>query len=188
MSQTSTMAQTSGVFVLDGSPKEKNAFFAGRTEVYVDGDRLKVVEWPEETEDPSLTLATYYLGPGLLKSLRGMVNVWPSFLNRINLLPGRKSIPLVNLNCRPHFLDCIKKRSCHVDLGAPMSSGTCRLHRLMLPCLRLAEHWNSRLPPTQKSPYSQGMNFWTDFESHRQIGLHCTKPNRSPAPRCHLNP
>ena len=67
MSQTSTMAQTSGVFVLDGSPKEKNAFFAGRTEVYVDGDRLKVVEWPEETEDPSLTLATYYLGSGIVK-------------------------------------------------------------------------------------------------------------------------
>jgi len=67
MFQSLSMAQTSGVFILDGWPKEKNAFFAGRTEVYVDGDRLKVVEWPEETEDSSLTLATYYLGSGIVK-------------------------------------------------------------------------------------------------------------------------
>jgi hypothetical protein len=63
----SAWAQTSGVFVLDGWPEERMGPFAGRTEILVDGDRLRITEWPEDSEDPARTLATYYTGASVVK-------------------------------------------------------------------------------------------------------------------------
>ena len=68
---TSTLAiemrgQT-GVWVFDGWPHEKNGYFAGQTEVLVDGARVRITEWPEDSEDSSLALVTYHLGASVVK-------------------------------------------------------------------------------------------------------------------------
>ena len=57
----SALAQA-GTWVLDGWPHEKNGFFAGRTVVHADGDRLKITEWPENSEDDAESMETYFLG------------------------------------------------------------------------------------------------------------------------------
>ena len=56
-----------GTWVLDGWPDQKSGYFAGRTEIYADGDRLKITEWPEHTEDDTQTLETYFLGQTVVK-------------------------------------------------------------------------------------------------------------------------
>ena len=60
-------AQTSDEFVLDGWPEERMGPFAGRTEILVNGDRHRIIEWPEDIEDPALTLITYYTGATVVK-------------------------------------------------------------------------------------------------------------------------
>ena len=63
-----TMGWTqAGTWVLDGWPDEQSGYFAGRTEIYADGDRLKITEWPENTEDDTQTLETYFLGQTVVK-------------------------------------------------------------------------------------------------------------------------
>ena len=68
---TSTLAiemrGQAGVWVFDGWPHEKNGYFAGQTEVLVDGARVRITEWPEDSEDPSLALVTYHLGASVVK-------------------------------------------------------------------------------------------------------------------------
>lgn len=56
-----------GTWVLDGWPDQRSGFFAGRTEIYADGDRLKITEWPDHTEDDTQTLETYFLGQTVVK-------------------------------------------------------------------------------------------------------------------------
>jgi hypothetical protein len=56
-----------GVWVFDGWPQDKNGYFAGQTEVLVDGARVRVTEWPQDEEDLSLTLVTYHLGTRVVK-------------------------------------------------------------------------------------------------------------------------
>ena len=56
-----------GTWVLDGWPDQQSGYFAGRTEIYADGDRLKITEWPEHTEDDAQTLETYFLGQTVVK-------------------------------------------------------------------------------------------------------------------------
>lgn len=51
-----------GMWVLEGWPHERNGFFAGKTEIYADGIRLKITEWPESSEDDSESMETYFLG------------------------------------------------------------------------------------------------------------------------------
>ena len=68
---TSTLAiemrgQT-GLWIFDGWPHEKNGYFAGQTEVLVDGARVRITEWPEDSEDPSAALVTYHLGTSVVK-------------------------------------------------------------------------------------------------------------------------
>ena len=58
---SSALAQA-GTWVLDGWPHEKDGFFAGRTVVQADGDRLKIKEWPENSEDDAESMETYFLG------------------------------------------------------------------------------------------------------------------------------
>ena len=61
-----TWAQ-SGSWVLDGWPDERNGYFAGRTEIYADGDRLKIVEWPGAVQQDDEALETYHLGRSVVK-------------------------------------------------------------------------------------------------------------------------
>ncbi len=56
-----------GVWVFDGWPQDKNGYFAGQTEVLVDGARVRITEWPQDEEDRSLTLVTYHLGTRVVK-------------------------------------------------------------------------------------------------------------------------
>ena len=56
-----------GRWLLDGWPHEKQGFFAGRTEVIADGVRLRITEWPENTEDDSESLVTYFMGQTIVK-------------------------------------------------------------------------------------------------------------------------
>ena len=56
-----------GVWVFDGWPQDKNGYFAGQTEVLVDGARVRITEWPKDEEDLSLTLVTYHLGTRVVK-------------------------------------------------------------------------------------------------------------------------
>ena len=56
-----------GRWVLDGWPHERHGFFAGRTEVVADGARLKITEWPENTEDAASSLVTYFMGQTVVK-------------------------------------------------------------------------------------------------------------------------
>ena len=56
-----------GVWVFDGWPQDKNGYFAGQTEVLVDGARVRITEWPQDEEDLSLTLVTYHLGTRVVK-------------------------------------------------------------------------------------------------------------------------
>lgn len=56
-----------GTWVLDGWPDQRSGYFAGRTEIYADGDRLKITEWPDHTEDDTQTLETYFLGQTVVK-------------------------------------------------------------------------------------------------------------------------
>ena len=56
-----------GVWVFDGWPQDKNGYFAGQTEVLVDGARVRITEWPKNEEDLSLTLVTYHLGTRVVK-------------------------------------------------------------------------------------------------------------------------
>ena len=56
-----------GTWVLDGWPDQRSGHFAGRTEIYADGDRLKITEWPDHTEDDTQTLETYFLGQTVVK-------------------------------------------------------------------------------------------------------------------------
>ena len=44
-----------GMWVLDGWPDQRSGYFAGRTEIYADGDRLKITEWPEHTKEDNQT-------------------------------------------------------------------------------------------------------------------------------------
>ena len=68
---TSTLALEvrgqAGLWVFDGWPHETNDYFAGQTEVLVDGARVRITEWPEDSEDPSTTLVTYHLGASVVK-------------------------------------------------------------------------------------------------------------------------
>ena len=57
----------SGSWVLDGWPDERNGYFAGRTEIYADGDRLKIVEWPGAVQQGDEALETYHLGRSVVK-------------------------------------------------------------------------------------------------------------------------
>ena len=56
-----------GMWVLDGWPDQRSGYFAGRTEIYADGDRLKITEWPEHTKEDNQTLETYFLGQTVVK-------------------------------------------------------------------------------------------------------------------------
>jgi len=56
-----------GVWVFDGWTQEGDGYFAGKTEVVVDGARMRITEWPEDKEDLSLTLVTYHLGNTVVK-------------------------------------------------------------------------------------------------------------------------
>ena len=56
-----------GQWVLDGWPNERNVYFAGRTEIHADGGRLKITEWPEDSDDPTTTLETYFVGRPVVK-------------------------------------------------------------------------------------------------------------------------
>ena len=56
-----------GVWVFDGWPHEKHGYFAGQTEVVVDGARVRITEWPEDSQDLSTTLVTYHLGTSVVK-------------------------------------------------------------------------------------------------------------------------
>lgn len=60
------MAQA-GTWLLDGWPDTQRGYFAGRTEIYADGDRLKITEWPENTEEDAESLETYFLGQTVVK-------------------------------------------------------------------------------------------------------------------------
>jgi hypothetical protein len=62
-----TWGQSAGIFTLDGWPTERLGYFAGTTHIVVDGDRMKVVEWPGNSEDKDQTMETYYLPTGLVK-------------------------------------------------------------------------------------------------------------------------
>ena len=68
---TSTLAiemrGQAGLWVFDGWPHEKNGYFAGQTEVLVDGARVRITEWPEDSEDSSVALVTYQLGASVVK-------------------------------------------------------------------------------------------------------------------------
>ena len=68
-----------GQWVLDGWPNERNGYFAGRTEIHADGGRLKITEWPEDSDDPTTTLETYFVG-------RTVVKVFPWNGERIGLV------------------------------------------------------------------------------------------------------
>jgi|GEM_PF-740200 len=59
-------AQT-GSWVLQGWSDVHDGYFAGKTEIYADGGRLKIVEWPRHEEDESQTLETFFLGQTVLK-------------------------------------------------------------------------------------------------------------------------
>mgnify|MGYP000002890768 CR=1 FL=1 len=56
-----------GTWLLDGWPDTRHEYFAGRTEIYADGDRLKITEWPENTEEDAESLETYFLGQTVVK-------------------------------------------------------------------------------------------------------------------------
>ena len=68
---TSTLAiemrGQASLWVFDGWPHEKNGYFAGQTEVLVDGARVRITEWPEDSEDLSAALVTYQLGASVVK-------------------------------------------------------------------------------------------------------------------------
>lgn len=64
---TSCALGQTGSWVLDGWPEERNGFFAGRTVIYADGERLKITEWPENSVDDSESMETYFLGRTGLK-------------------------------------------------------------------------------------------------------------------------
>ena len=61
------MRGQAGLWMFDGWPDEKNGYFAGQTEVLADGARVRITEWPEDSEDPSATLVTYQLGTSVVK-------------------------------------------------------------------------------------------------------------------------
>ena len=60
-------AQQAGKFTLDGWPEEKGAYFAGKTEVIVEGTRMKITEWPEDSKADEETLETYVLGKSVVR-------------------------------------------------------------------------------------------------------------------------
>ena len=110
-----------GVWVFDGWPHEKNGYFAGQTEVLVDGARVRITEWPEDEEDLSLTLVTYHLGTSVLK-------VFPWNGERVALVfeadapmpfPKQRAGQLL-----PRTFPCSVRASCHVATGASITSGT----------------------------------------------------------------
>ena len=81
-----------GTWVLDGWPDQRSGYFAGRTEIYADGDRLKITEWPENTEDDTQTLETYFLGQTVVKVFpwNGSRVGW--CLRRLNRFPRRTQL------------------------------------------------------------------------------------------------
>ena len=64
--QEAALGQT-GTWVLDGWTHEKNGFFAGRTEIYADGIRMKITEWSGDSEDESDSMETYFLGKTVIQ-------------------------------------------------------------------------------------------------------------------------
>ena len=88
-----TMGWTqAGTWVLDGWPDQTSGYFAGRTEIYADGDRLKITEWPEHTEDDTQTLETYFLGQTVVK-------VFPWNGSRVGLVfEATESLPRAERN------------------------------------------------------------------------------------------
>ena len=119
---TSTLAiemrGQAGLWVFDGWPHEKNGYFAGQTEVLVDGARVRITEWPEDSEDPSAALVTYHLGASVVK-------VFPWNGERVALVfeadapclhPKRTRL---DTPCRlRHFQPPVKRRRCPVATGA----------------------------------------------------------------------
>jgi hypothetical protein len=64
--QAVALGQT-GTWVLDGWPHEKNGYYAGRTEIYADGIRMKITEWRGDSEDESDSMEIYFLGQTVIQ-------------------------------------------------------------------------------------------------------------------------
>ena len=62
-----TASAQSGSWVLDGWPVEAEGYFAGRTEIVADGERLKITEWPGHAANDDEALVTYFLGKTVVK-------------------------------------------------------------------------------------------------------------------------
>lgn len=51
-----------GMWTLEGWPDASDEFYAGSTTVYADGERMKVVEWRDNSRDSAHSMETYFLG------------------------------------------------------------------------------------------------------------------------------
>ena len=134
-----TLAQ-SGSWVLDGWPDERNGYFARRTEIYADGDRLKIVEWPGAVQQDDEALETYHLG-------RSIVKVFTWHGERVGLVfesdapsPRQRSTRKAAWCCRHRTHPFpIKKANCPAGKDAITTFGRWLFNASTPPCLRLAE-------------------------------------------------
>ena len=131
-----------GRWVLDGWPHERHGFFAGRTEVVADGARLKITEWPENTEDAASSLVTYFMGQTVVRCSPGKANAWGWCLNRTRpcLVPNatlKDNLCCLHLSPRERA----RKERCLVETGASTTCGQRRLNRWMKGRLPQARRW-----------------------------------------------
>ena len=131
-----------GRWVLDGWPHERHGFFAGRTEVVADGARLKITEWPENTEDAASSLVTYFMGQTVVK-------VFPWQGERVGLVfESDTPLPRAERNSEgqlvlppPFPRERARKERCLVETGASTTCGQRRLNRWMKGRLPQARRW-----------------------------------------------
>ena len=129
-----------GTWVLDGWPDQRSGYFAGRTEIYADGDRLKITEWPENTEDDTQTLETYFLGQTVVKVFPWNGAAWAWCLRRLNHFPAPNATLKASSCCHPPFPRCLRKRARFpAEKGASTTSETWRSSPSMTSCSPRAE-------------------------------------------------
>ena len=64
---SSVASAQSGMWTLEGFPRDSDGYFAKRIEVFADGGRLRVTEWPGNIGKEGESLVTYYLGQSVVK-------------------------------------------------------------------------------------------------------------------------
>ena len=122
---------------------EIGLFLQEEREIYADGDRLKITEWPDHTEDDTQTLETYFLGQTVVK-------VFPWNGSRVGLvfeatepLPAPNAALKASSYCHP-FPRCLRKRARFpAGKGASTTSEMCPSSPSMTSCSPRAASWKT---------------------------------------------